>query len=118
MSTYIRISNAKEQKEFIRLTSQSDIIKVRRGLDRLDFSTNVKLLDLIPKIGDRRMSDIICAENFLRLQDLVGRIDILDRQDCQSVVVSGIPECDSSTGLDSKLLYVGFGDVECHWDGE
>lgn len=60
------------------LTAQSNIIKVRRGLDGLHLAANVVLLDLVAEVGNGRVCGVIRAEDLNGLLHLIGAVHILD----------------------------------------
>jgi hypothetical protein len=64
--------------EFGRGEPDVDIVVVLRRLDGLDFSTDVKVLDVVPGVGDRRMSGVIGTHDLFSLEGLVERVNVLD----------------------------------------
>jgi hypothetical protein len=58
-------------------TSESDIIEMYRGLDHLNFATNIIFFDTLAKINDGRVCWVISTKHFDGFIDLVGFVDIV-----------------------------------------
>ena len=61
-----------------RRTAKSDIVEVSRGLDGLNLSTNVVVLDLAAEVGDGGVCGIVGAKDVDGLFDLVGLVDVVN----------------------------------------
>jgi hypothetical protein len=88
-------------------TAKCDIVKVGRRLDCLYFSTDVKIVYSITKIGDGGMSRIICSKDLYSFLDSVWSVDVLDYQFViseQSVIRS--EDCCLRTSYDSQRLII------------
>ena len=59
------------------LTSKGNIIEVGRRLNRLNFATDVKVLDGIVEIEYCGMCRIVVSKDFFRFHSLVRSIDVL-----------------------------------------
>lgn len=88
------------------------------SLDRLDLSSKVEGLDALPEIPDGRMGDVIGSEDGMSLSDLVERVDVLDGENGENDVVSGVSEGYSGSGSEREVGDVFWRDVECDGHGE
>jgi len=64
--------------EFGRGEPYVDIVKVLRRLDGLDFTTDVALFDVLPGVGDGRVSRVVGTHDALGLESLVESVNVLD----------------------------------------
>jgi hypothetical protein len=64
--------------EFSRGEPDVDIVKVLGRLDGLDFTTDVEFLDVLPGVGDGRVSGVISAHDLFSLESLVESVNVLD----------------------------------------
>lgn len=99
------------------LTSIGDIVVVDRGLDGLESSSDVELLDVLVQVLDCWVSDIIGAKDQGRLLDLVGSVNVLDRQNGDRRVVAGIAEGDTLARLQGKTIDILLRDIQVDRDG-
>ena len=60
------------------LTTKSNIIKVSRGLNRLNLSPDIVVFDFVAQVCDRRVCRIVCAEDLNGFFDTVRLIDVID----------------------------------------
>lgn len=60
------------------LTSKSNIVKMHRGLDRLNLSADVELLGFVAEVCNRRVCRIVSPKDLDSFLNLVRLIDIVD----------------------------------------
>lgn len=59
-------------------TSEGDVVKVGWGLDGLELSTDIELLDLVSQICNRRVGRVIGTKHFDGFMHLVRPVDVLN----------------------------------------
>ena len=87
-------------------------------LDRLHLSPDVEFFHPLVEVSDCRVGDIICSEDFGSLFDLVKGVDVLDCEDSQRLVVSGIEQSETHTSLQPEGVNFFLRDVQGDGDGE
>lgn len=117
----------------VALTSERDVVVVLGGLDRLDVSTNVELLDLVVEVGGGGVSNIIGTQDLLGLERLVGLVDVGDwalagihryrkvsrtGNDGEGSLVSGVSESDLDARGEAESVNVLLRDIEGDGHGE
>ena len=60
------------------LTTKSNIIKVSRGLNRLNLSPDIVVFDFVAQVCDGRVCGIVCAEDLNGFFDAIRLIDVID----------------------------------------
>ena len=83
-------------------TSKSDMIEVSGKLNRLHFSADVEFFHPLVEVSDRRVGNIICPEDADTFFDLVKSVDVLNREDSQCLVVSGIEQSETHARVQSE----------------
>lgn len=99
-------------------TSKGDIVKVSGELDRLYFSADVEFFYSFVEVSDRRVGNIVCPEDLGCFSDLVKGVDVLNREDSQCLVISGVEQCETHTGLQSERVDLLLRDIQGDGDGE
>lgn len=94
------------------LTAQGNIVKVGGQLDSLELATDVVVIDLAAQVRNSRVGWVVSAEHVDSLLDLVGLPDILDGDDGECGVITGVTEGDASTWHNVLALEVLLRDVE------
>lgn len=87
-----------------KLTSEGDVVEVRGRSNGLDLSSDVELLGGLPEESNGRVGNVVGAENLLSFEGLVGPVDVVDGQDGEDVVVSGVSEGDARASLEGGSL--------------
>lgn len=96
--------------------SVGDIVVVDRSLDGLNVSSNVELLDGLVEVLDSRVSKIIVSKDLDSLLDLIGSVDVLNSQDGDGVVVTGVAESNALVDLQGDAVDILLGDIQVDWD--
>lgn len=99
-------------------TSKSDVVKVSGELDRLHFSPDVEFFHPLVEVSDCRVGDIVCSEDFGSFFDLVKGVDVLNREDSQRLVVSGIEQSEAHASLQPEGVDLFPRDIQGDGDGE
>lgn len=86
------------------------------GLDSLDVASDVKLLDILVKVLDSRVSKIIVAKDLNSLLDLVRGVDVLNGQDGDGLVVAGVAESNTLVRLKGQGVNVLLRDIQVDGD--
>ena len=104
--------------ELGRGVAERDIVVVRRRLDGLHGTADVKLVHLVAQVRHGRVGRVVGAHDLLRLERLVGLVDVFDGDDGQGRLITGVTKGDTGSGLDGEGGNVGGRDVEGDGHGE
>ena len=74
----MELFSIKERRGIKALTAESDVVEVSRGLDGLNLSTDIVLLNFVAEVGNGGMRWVVSAEDLDGLLHLVWTIDIVD----------------------------------------
>ena len=99
-------------------TSESDIVKMVGELDCLHFPTDVELFYPLVEVSDRRVGGIIRSENVGSLFGLIEGVDVLNSEDCQCLVVSGVEQSEAHVRFQPEGVNLRLRDVQGDGDGE
>jgi len=73
-------------------------------LNRLNFSADIEVIYPPVEVSNRRVSGIVRSEDIHGLFDLVKGVDVLDREDGQCLVISGVEQSEAHARLQSEGL--------------
>jgi len=107
-----------EVKRWSIRTSKSDVVKVSGELDRLHFSPDVEFFHSLVEVGNCRVGDIICSEDLGSFFNLVKGVDVVDCEDSQCLVISGIEQSETHAGLQPEGVDLFPRNVQGDGDGE
>ena len=99
-------------------TSKGNVVKVSGELNCLHFSADVEFFYSLVEVSDRRVGNIVCPEHLGCFSDLVKGVDVLNREDSECLVISGVEECEAHTGLEAEGVDLFLRDIEGDGDGE
>jgi hypothetical protein len=102
--------------DLCRGVSVGDIVVVDRGLNGLNVSSDVEFLDGLVEVLDRGVSNIVVTKDLNGLFDLVGSVDVLNSQDGDGIVVTGIAKSNALVGLQRKAIDIFLRDIQVDWD--
>jgi hypothetical protein len=102
--------------DLCRGVSVGDIVVVDRGLNGLNVSSDVEFLDGLVEVLDSGVSNIVVTKDLNGLFDLVGSVDVLNSQDGDGIVVTGIAKSNALVGLQRKAIDIFLRDIQVDWD--
>lgn len=81
-------------------------------------ASDVVLLDAVPKIRDGRVGDIVCSEDVDSFPDTIIRVDVLDSDDGQRLVIPRVTESKTGTRRDAEAGDIVGRNIEGDGHGE
>jgi len=90
---------------------------VHEALNHLDLTTNVDIASGLVEVLDGRVLGVT-TENELGLGLLVGPVDVVDGQDADVAVVTGVAKSNAVAGLEAETLDLVLGKIEVDGHGE